>query len=105
MIMGKFTLKPAHTFKAKADIPLHGGGVSPVEFEFRHRTRDELEAWLKDSVERSDVDAILDMTSGWELEDAFGRESVEQLVQSYMGAARSIFDKYIDTLAQRRLGN
>ncbi len=98
-------LKPDPTFKAQVAIPLHGGGETKVEFDFQHRTRDELEAWLKAGADRDDVDAVLEAARGWELVEPFDRENVSELVQNYIGAARAVVDTYVRELSQARLGN
>lgn len=77
----------------------------PVEFNFKGRTKDEFKAFIEGIGDREDVDVILDIATGWELEDAFGRESVELLLQNYLGSARVIIEKYIGELTAARLGN
>jgi hypothetical protein len=77
----------------------------PVEFSFKGRTKDEFKAFLDGIGDREDADVILDIASGWELDDAFGKESVELLLQNYIGAARVIIEKYIGELTAARLGN
>lgn len=101
--MSKLSLKANPTFKAKVGIPVHGGEPVPVEFTFKHRTRDEFKKWLDQ--ERDDAAAILEMAEGWDLAEPFDKENVEILVQNYSGAPKVIFDKYLDELAQARLGN
>ena len=101
----KFKLVAAPTFKAKVSVPVHGGEAVPLEFEFKHRTRDEMAKWLEGSAGRSDVDSLLDVLAGWELDDPFGKESVELLVQNYCGAAPAIVARYVDELIQARRGN
>jgi hypothetical protein len=97
------TLKP--TFTAKVPIPIPGSGVEPVEFIFKARTRMQFAEFVDALKDRPDVDVILDIASGWELEDAFGKEMVEKLCDSYMGAARAIIETYLQELTQARLGN
>lgn len=101
----KFKLVAAPTFKAKVSVPVHGGEAVLLEFEFKHRTRDEMAKWLEGSAGRSDVDSLLDVLAGWELDDPFGKESVELLVQNYCGAAPAIVARYVDELIQARRGN
>lgn len=100
----KFKLQPEPTFKAKVDIPVHGGDAVAVEFEFKHKTRDQVAELFKDT-KRSDVDTILEVLAGWELDDPFGKESVELLVQNYAGAASAIVARYVEELIQARRGN
>jgi len=101
----KFKLQPAPTFKAKVQIPVHGGDPVAVEFEFKHRTRDEVNKWFKGADKRSDVDALVGILAGWELEDQFGQESIELLVQNHIGAAPAIVARYVEELVQARKGN
>ncbi len=77
----------------------------PVEFNFKGRTKDEFKSFIDTIGDREDVDVILDIATGWELEEAFGRESVELLLQNYLGSARVIIEKYIGELTAARLGN
>lgn len=100
----KFKLQPNPTFRAKVEIPVHGGKAVAVEFEFKHRTRDQVAEFFKDT-QRSDVDTILEVLAGWELDDQFCRDSVELLVQNYAGAAPAIVARYIEELIQARKGN
>lgn len=86
-------------------IPVPGKKPVAVEFSFKGRTKDQFKAFMESIGDRDDVDVILDIASGWELEDAFGKESVELLLQNYLGAARVIIEKYMSELTAARLGN
>jgi len=86
-------------------IPVPGKKPVPVEFNFKGRTQDEFKAFIEGIGDRDDVDVILDIATGWELADAFGKDSVELLLQNYLGSARVIIEKYIGELTAARLGN
>ena len=103
--MAKLTLTSSPTFKASVLIPVPGKKPVPVEFNFKGRTKDEFKAFFDGIGDREDAEVILDIATGWELEDAFGKESVELLLQNYIGAARVIIEKYIGELTAARLGN
>lgn len=103
--MAKLSLTSAPTFRSNVLIPVPGKKPVPVEFNFKGRTKDEFKAFIEGIGDREDVDVILDIATGWELEDAFGRESVELLLQNYLGSARVIIEKYIGELTAARLGN
>jgi len=105
MAKTKFVLTANPTFKTKVSIPIPGTSPEPVEFIFKHRTKDEYLEWAKNLEGKDDVDMILEMASGWELADPFDRESIEKLTQSYLGAARAIFDKYVFEQTNAKLGN
>jgi hypothetical protein len=105
MAKQKFSLSIKPTFKAKVAIPVPGATAELVEFTFRGRTRDEFKAFVDSLKDREDVEVVMDIASGWELDDAFDAENVEVLCQNYLGAARAIIEKYLSELTQARLGN
>ena len=103
--MAKLQLTASPTFKCNVLIPVPGKKPVPVEFNFKGRTKDEFKSFIDTIGDREDVDVILDIATGWELEEAFGRDSVELLLQNYLGSARVIIEKYIGELTAARLGN
>jgi len=103
--MAKLQLTASPTFKANVLIPVPGKKPVPVEFNFKGRTKEQFKAFIDTIGDREDVDVILDIATGWELEDAFGKDSVELLLQNYLGSARVIIEKYIGELTAARLGN
>lgn len=105
MAKPRFTLTLAPTFKAKVQIPIPGKSAEPVEFTFRGRTRDEFKEFMDGLKSQDDIDAIMDIASGWELDDVFDAKNVNELIQNYIGSARAILDTYIAELTNARLGN
>lgn len=105
MAKSKFSLSATPTFKSKVLIPVPGKQAEPVEFTFKGRTREQFKDFVENLKDREDADVILDIASGWELEDAFDKENVELLTENYLGAARAIIEKYLSELTQARLGN
>lgn len=103
--MAKLSLTASPTFTASVPIPVPGKKAVPVEFTFRARTRSEFQEWVDSLDGRDNVDVILDIVTGWELEDPFSRETVTQLLESYLGASRVIVETYMSQLAAARLGN
>jgi hypothetical protein len=101
-------LNPNPTFKAKVEIREPGGAMHEVTVEFKHRTKDELEAFCKSEERRamSEPDTILAVATGWEGIDApFNAESAAALCQNYQGSALVIVEKYLAELSPARLGN
>lgn len=103
--MAKLKLKPDPTFKAHVAIQAAGSGVDPVEFTFKHRTRDEMDVFMKASPDLRDAALIMEMASGWELVEAFTAENIATLVQNYITAPQTIFEKYVDELVKARTKN
>lgn len=103
--MAKFTLAVKPTFKSKIQMPVHGGDTVELEFEFKHRTRDQLNDWVKSFAKLADPDMIEAMVVGWSIEDPFNRESIELLCQNYAGAPKVLLESYIQELRQAREKN
>lgn len=103
--MGKLKLIPEPTFKAKVAIARAGAPDDSIEFTFKHRTRDELEAFIKSAQGREDIETVLDMCAGWDLAEAFDKASLELLTQNYISASRSVFDTYVEELSKARAKN
>lgn len=103
--MAKLKLNPEPTFKAKVGIPVPGSRPAEVLFTFKHRTRDEVIAWMEGSRDDTDVDSVLDVVVGWELEDEFNRENVERLCNNYPGSGLVIVSAYLDELRGARVKN
>jgi hypothetical protein len=103
--MAKLSLVAKPTFTAKVQIPVAGDKAATVQFTFKGRTREAFKAFMESLTDREDVDVILDMCSGWDLEDAFDKENIELLNQNYLGAARAIIDVYLSELTAARAKN
>jgi hypothetical protein len=103
--MAKLTLKAAPTFKAKVGIPVPGSSPVAVEFTFKHRTKSELEEFVKSRAGVDDIDSVMDMAEGWELAEAFDREAVAILLDNYAGAALALYIAYVDELLQAKRKN
>lgn len=105
MAKTKFSLSTAPTFKAKVMIPVPGKAAEPVEFTFKGRTREQFKDFIENLKDREDAEVIMDIASGWELDDAFDKDNIETLCENYLGAARAVIEKYLSELTQARLGN
>ena len=104
--MAKLTLVASPTFKAKVKIPV-AGEADPVEveFTFKHRTKTGLDEFLNSREGKTDAESFMDMASGWELEDPFALESVNLLLENYIGAAMATYHVYIDELVKAKVKN
>jgi putative N-acetylmannosamine-6-phosphate epimerase len=99
----KFVLDPAPTFKAKVELPVHGGNTVPVEFTFKHRTKDEMAEFIKSTM--NDAESVMAMCEGWELEDEFNAENVAKMCQNYQGSWLAVLRTYAIEIQQAKLGN
>lgn len=103
--MAKLKLQPNPTFKAKASIPVAGGAPIDLEFTFKHRNREDLNAFLKSAIELQDAALIMACAEGWELEDAFTADNINTLAQNYITAPQIIFNTYLNELVKAREKN
>jgi hypothetical protein len=98
--MAKLKLQPDPTFRAKVGIAVPGAAAVEVEFTFKYRNRDEVQAFIDASKERDNVATILEMCTGWELTDPFTAENIATLVLNYIAAPEAIFIQYLDELTR-----
>lgn len=105
--MAKLTLTQKPTFEAPVKIPVPGGKDVSVKFTFKSRTKEGFKEFFDDAKteERQDADVVMDIASGWELEDAWDRENVATLLENYLGAGRAIISTYIAEQTGARQGN
>lgn len=102
----KLSLLASPTFKAVVNIPVAGKKAGePVEFTFKARNKSAFKDFIEGMGKREDLDVILDIACGWELEDPFDKEHVEIMLEGYIGSALAIIQTYIAELTGARLGN
>jgi len=103
-----FQLQPNPTFKHPVEIPIPGSEIMGiVEFEFRHQTKKALQEWAKSAnADTLDVDYLALVIVGWEnMSEPYSRESLEALLDNYLGAGRAIFNGYLAGLSGGRQKN
>lgn len=105
MAKAKLSLAVVATFAAIAQIPVPGGKTAPVEFTFKWMNRDDFKEFIDNLTGAEDVDALMDILAGWDLDEPFNKDQVTKLVQRYMGAARAVLDVYIAELTGARAKN
>lgn len=103
--MAKLQLKAAPTFAAEVPIPVAGGEPVKVSMTFKHRTKTELDDFIKAREQKTDAESFMEMVTGWELEDQFTEASVKELLENYIGAAMATFLTYVDELVQAKRKN
>lgn len=103
--MAKLSLKIDPKFQATVDIPKAGSEPVQIKLDFKHRTKDELSEFTKTRDDKTDVEYIMDMATGWDLDDEFNAENVNALCQKYITAPIEIYKKYIDELVKAKAKN
>lgn len=105
MAKAKLSLAEEATFKATVAIPVPGGRTADVEWVFAWMPRKEFKEFVESLSGAEDVDALMDISRGWDLDEQFGKAAVEKLTQKYIGAARVVLDKFIAELTGARAKN
>ena len=124
------------TFVSDVAIPTPDGKALKVSFDFRHRTREQMAKLLDTYLAKArevaadaaakveddegttlladnvaeliarDVEAVMDVASGWYVEDhPYSAASLSKFFNLYPGAATAIVQHYRVSLLQGRLGN
>lgn len=120
------------TFRHTVTVPMPEGGTASVEMVYKYRTRPEFGAFV-DGLLRStgtappasqdgddvafslrqalqatsdtNADYILQIAEGWNLDEEFNRQSVQQMCEELPGAAIAVIEAYRLALTEGRLGN
>lgn len=122
----KFKIANNPTFKSKVSIPRVGGDEIEVEFEFKYLTRKELakvyEGWqekltdlnitddttlseLTDIEVELQIKQLKDIVRGWDFEDEFNDDNIEQLVETSVFAAKTVIEAYQEAYMKAKVGN
>lgn len=110
--MAKIKLNAEPTFSAPVEVHVPGKGAVKVNFTFKHRTRDEFNAWVAEGKRINESGETLDdweymqqFVVGWELDEAFNRENLLTFLQHYHDAGHGLGVTYARELTGARLGN
>lgn len=123
VVLGK---RPAN-FKHTVTFPMLDGTEGSIEVSYRYRTRaefgkfiDEVFAaskeerpaedefsWaaLMEKTSGANADYVMQAVEGWNLDEAFTRENVQQLADELPAAVTAIMDTYRTAITAGRLGN
>lgn len=101
----KLNLATDPTFTATAHIPVPGAGTAPVKFTYKYRDREEFKEFVEVLKDAEDVEMIMDIASGWDLDEPFDKAHVEKMVKKFIGAPRAILDTYMQEQTGARVKN
>lgn len=115
------------SFKHVVKFPMLDGSEGAIEVEYIYRTRKEFGtfvdevfasakeeppvgddfSWaaLMDKTSGANADYVMRAVKGWNLDEEFNRENVQQLADELPGAITAIMDAYRAAITQGRLGN
>lgn len=97
------TVKRLNDFWLPVEFVLPDGNVAEFKFKVRHLTSDELKEIT--GREQDDIQFIMSIASGWDLDDEFNEEGVTELVKTYPAAVLAMMGDYMKALAGQRVKN
>lgn len=103
----KFTLDADPTYKLAVLIPRLGLPSAELQVIFKARSPEEMAALDKKFREEKtgDVEAVLEVASGWELPDAFNAKAIKAVQAKQPGFAAAVIKAYFAEYERVRLGN
>ena len=103
--MAKLILAVSPTFPATVTIPKAGAESVTLKLICKHRTKAQLDEFIQSRADKSDADSILDLATGWDLDDAFTAENIETMCQNYIAAPLEIYREYLSELTKAKAKN
>jgi hypothetical protein len=102
----KFKLQPDPTFQAKVEIPRPGDSPASITFTFKHRSKEEMERFVKEAATmEDDLQVVMAVATNWDLSDTFNEENVKTLISNYIAAPQKVFETYLQELSGNRRKN
>lgn len=103
-----FKLQPNPTFKTTVHIPVPGDKAEAVLFTFRHKSRTQLDAMLKQLAD-GDLQfdaAVKDIVVEWTYPGVdFSPEALDQCLDMFPGSGLAIFSAFRESLLEARRKN
>lgn len=108
-----FKLCASPTFAAKAGITIPGEDkLAEISIVWRHKTRDQINDWIKRSATANDIDTLSEVIEGWSgVVDTQGtvvpysRAALAELLQTFPAAGMDLFRAYLRELSASRAKN
>ena len=104
--MAKLKLNPDPTFQGKVEVHVPGSAPASVVFTFKHRTRPEMVTFFAKVKEmKDDVELIMAMATGWDLEDEFSKANIKTMCAAYIDFPGASYEAYLKEITGARSGN
>lgn len=101
----KITLGRLPDFKLPVKIVMPNGDDGEVIFTVRHLKIDEIQEIYNSESIKNDVEMIMHLATGWDLEDEFNAENVKELVSLFPAISIQIFKSYMGAAIGQRAKN
>lgn len=100
----KLTLAPLPDFKLPVKFTMPNGDEQSIVFTVKHKKASDIqELYQKDGTKDSDF--IMNIATGWDLEEEFNEDNSKLLIEYYPSAALALMGSYLGALAGQRVKN
>ena len=99
----KVTLGKLPNFKLPVDYVMPNGEEARIVFTVKHRKTSEIQSMYDSNEPVSDHEMITALAVGWDLEEEFNKENIEELLDLFPGIALSLTGHYMRALAGQRV--
>lgn len=105
--MSKFKIKPVDDFKLPVSFTQPNGEEAKVVFTVKHKRAKEIGNLFKldDENRPSDEKFIMDIATGWDLEEEFTADVMRDAVEFFPGMVIEFTRSYLQALAGNRAKN
>lgn len=100
--------KSSPTFASRVTVYVHGGEKHEINIVWRHKRRDEFQAYFSAALENSTpmIDQLLDLAESWSgIEFELNRAGLEELQQEYPPVISQLLMAYAEEIAEGRRKN
>lgn len=100
-----FSINPNPTFSATVTFPIAGEKKASFEVVYKHKTAKEMDDFVERMKTMKDFDALVEIVVDWQVAETFNRESLQTLMDNYLGFARAAINTYFLEISGAREGN
>lgn len=99
----KLTLGRLADFQLPVEFSMPNGETASITFKVRHMKASEVQEMYSSESVTSDSDLIMNIATGWNLEDEFNAENAKELIDLFPGVAVALAGAYLGALAGQRV--
>ncbi|PZQ31015.1 MAG: hypothetical protein DI562_06065 [Stenotrophomonas acidaminiphila] len=91
-------ITPPTAFKIAVEFPIPGAGKTSIDFTVRWRNKPAVVILLEKMKEMTDAQTLLEVVTGWELEDEVNAETITEFCDTFPQAPVVILTRYFKEL-------
>lgn len=103
--MAKFKLKPVSDFKLPIKFVMPNGDEAEIVFTVKHEKASAVNSLFQQETPPSDLEFIKQFATGWDLDEEFNDENLNEAIEFFPAMVVSFSHAYIGALAGNRAKN